>query len=262
MEPSGITQRVASDLLRKAKDRVFTLSVKYLSDFSDAEDATQDILIKIIQNYHTLKEKDKFMHWATRIATNYLINLKEAHSKFRHLSFDIMEKDCNIDLGNKDVFCFETEENERLLAELKIRCSQAMLMCLSAQDRMVYVLSSMFGINSVAGADMMGIAPDAFRKKLSRAKSKLKNFLQNNCGLVNENATCKCKRRVVYAMENNRIERNNFLFTSSKYLSQTLDVDAFIAGMEELEDYSDVFKSNPDYVLPGVFAENIIKKMQ
>jgi RNA polymerase sigma factor (sigma-70 family) len=249
----------AEKVIDQVKDQIFNLSVRMLSNFEDAEDATQDILCKVIRHYHTLKDKDKLEAWASRIAKNHLINKKKEDSRFKYLSFEVMEQDCGMPMDERANDALSMEEQDRLLAELKISCSQAMLMCLSKEERFVYVLSSMFEVNSVVGAEVLEMTPEAFRQKLSRAKSKLKNFLERNCGLVNPSATCQCRKRLQYALDSHRISKDVSVFCSGRYLVEPLRVNAFTQAMERFEDWSDVFKTNPDYRLPDERKQCILK---
>jgi hypothetical protein len=124
-----------------------------------------------------------------------------------------------------------------------------MLMCLSKEERYIYILTSMFGLNSVDGSAIMEITPENYRQKLHRTKSKLKNFLENNCGLINKSATCKCRKRLDYALSNGRISKKGLVFTEEKYLPDEMNIEFFIDMMEKYEDYSDVFTQNPKYVM-------------
>lgn len=42
------------------KDKIFNMSCYMLSDLHDAEDTTQEILIKVISNFKSLKTPDRF----------------------------------------------------------------------------------------------------------------------------------------------------------------------------------------------------------
>lgn len=248
--------------INNVRNKIFNLSVRFLSDFQAAEDASQDILVKIVKNYDTLKDKQKFYAWALRIASNHLINLKNENDKFRYLSYDIMEQDCGLEMSPISENHYTSEESDRLLAELKISCTNAMLMCLSKDERIIYVLSSFFNINSSLGGEIMEISPDNYRQKLSRAKTKLKNFLEKNCGLVNAEATCKCRKRLQYAEESHRIDKENPIFTSKKYLANDFDIQSFISEMEKMEDYSDVFRNNPEYLMPDEIKDIVFASIK
>lgn len=119
----------------------------------------------------------------------------------------------------------------------------------------------MFGLNSVDGSEIMEITPDNFRQKLHRTKLKLKNFLENNCGLINKSATCKCNKRLDFAISNGRISKDRFTFTDENYLSSQMDIMSFIKMMEKYEDYSDVFMQNPQYAMPNEMTLPLLKEI-
>jgi len=60
-------------VILRVKDYVYNLSLKMLLYSEDAEDATQEILIKIITHLSTFNHKSKFTTWVYRVATNYLL---------------------------------------------------------------------------------------------------------------------------------------------------------------------------------------------
>ena len=62
-------------LIKSIDGYVYNLSIRFLWNKSDAEDATQEILIKVITNLGKFEEKSKFNTWVYRIAVNYLVNL-------------------------------------------------------------------------------------------------------------------------------------------------------------------------------------------
>lgn len=257
----GITKEEFTKLLNEVKNQVFNLSIRMLSNVQLAEDATQDILLKIISQIDTLKDKNKFKPWALIIAKNHLLNVIKEDSRFQYISFEIMEKDCNIPMDEFILYDTPDFDKNKMLVELKISCSQAMLMCLSKEERCIYILSSMFGLNSVDGSGIMEITPDNFRQKLHRTKLKLKNFLENNCGLINKLATCKCNKRLDFAISNGRISKDRFTFTDENYLSSQMDIMSFIEMMEKYEDYSDVFMQNPQYAMPNEMTLPLLKEI-
>jgi len=55
------------------KERVFGLAVRMLGHPVDAEEATQEILIKIITHLSAFRQESTFTSWIYRIAANYLL---------------------------------------------------------------------------------------------------------------------------------------------------------------------------------------------
>ena len=75
------------------QDLVFNLSLRMLGTFHDAEDATQDILLKVITHLSSFKGESSFSTWVFSIATNHLKNYqKHMFAKFP-LSFEFYGDD-------------------------------------------------------------------------------------------------------------------------------------------------------------------------
>ena len=75
-------------ILTGVQDLVFNLSLRMLGTFQDAEDASQDILLKIITHLSSFKGESAFSTWVFSIAVNHLKNYrKHMFAKFP-LSFE------------------------------------------------------------------------------------------------------------------------------------------------------------------------------
>lgn len=182
--------RVAlEDLIEKYQDYLFTLCLKMLGHYEDAEDAAQEILVKIITNLSTFNRNSSFKTWIFRIAKNHIYNMINAIQKNK-MNFENYSKS----IKNSPDISLETTEVEysMLLEETRCHCLLGMLMCLNESQRFSFILTEMFGLNSIQGAEIMDITPTAYRKMISRARIKLGNFLKENCGLIDPGNSCKC----------------------------------------------------------------------
>ena len=75
------------------QDLVFNLSLRMIGTFHDAEDATQDILLKVITHLSSFRGESLFSTWVFSIATNHLKNYqKHMFAKFP-LSFEFYGDD-------------------------------------------------------------------------------------------------------------------------------------------------------------------------
>lgn len=59
-------------VLAGVQDLVFNLSLRMLGTFHDAEDASQDILLKVMTHLSSFKGESAFTTWVFRIAVNHL----------------------------------------------------------------------------------------------------------------------------------------------------------------------------------------------
>nr|WP_300573300.1 DUF2461 family protein [uncultured Acetatifactor sp.] len=65
-------RKALETVLVSVQDLVFNLSLRMLGTFPDAEDATQDILLKIMTRLSSFRGESAFSTWVFRIASNYL----------------------------------------------------------------------------------------------------------------------------------------------------------------------------------------------
>jgi hypothetical protein len=53
-----------------------------------------------------------------------------------------------------------------------------------------------FNVSDKQGSEIMEISKANFRKILSRARSKLHQYMNSNCSIVNPKSPCKCRNKV------------------------------------------------------------------
>lgn len=127
------------------------------------------------------------------------------------------------------------------MEEVKIGCSTGMLQCLDAESRITYILGEILELDSIEGAYIQDISPEAFRKRLSRARTKINDFTKGHCGLVNPENPCRCHKKVDDATAKNRLNPNYLLFASKELITSIADV----------EDAAGLIQSNPECNLPS-----------
>lgn len=136
-------------------------------------------------------------------------------------------------------------ERQLLEQELKYSCTNVMLQCLDAESRCIYILGTMFRLNSIIAAEILDTTPQAYRQKLSRIRKKMAQFLNGYCGLSGTGA-CSCARRVDYAIENHRIDPKNLVYNTMKQCNRE-DILRCAGAMEELDELSQIFAGLPAY---------------
>ncbi|MDH7448187.1 RNA polymerase sigma factor [Aquimarina sp. 2201CG14-23] len=236
----------------KTKDYVYNLSLKMLLYPEDAEDATQEILIKVITHLSTFNYRSKFMTWIYRVATNYLLTYKSQKNKEFAMPFDDYAN--LIDTGQSDTIRYSTNEGELSLLEeeVKVSCTQGLLLCLNSVDRMVYILSEILEFNSVEGSQIMEITAENFRKKLSRSRTKIRNFLNNKCGLANPKNPCRCNKKIDFLIEQKIINSKDLRFAG--FSQRSIDL---VGKLSELEKSIAIYRSVPQAEAPMRIFNNI-----
>ncbi len=231
------------------QDLVFNLSLRMLGTFADAQDAAQDILLKMITHLSSYRGGSSFTTWVFSIAVNHLKNYKKHMFARRPLSFEYYGDD--IKNGNiQDVPDLTQNVEKNILAEeLKMSCTNVMLQCLDTESRCIFILGTMFKLDSRIAGEILEMTPENYRQRLSRIRRKMADFLEQYCGEYG-GGRCRCKDRVNYAIQNHRINPVQLDYTAAVEISVDTMLDVKNA-MEDIDELSQDFSFCRPYRSPG-----------
>ncbi|RLB46157.1 MAG: hypothetical protein DRJ42_28340, partial [Deltaproteobacteria bacterium] len=199
-DPSVVAaaQRGERDALTEVVERhrpwIYNIAVRMLGNPAAAEDATQDIFIKVMRQIGTFEGRSSFRTWLYRVAFHHLLNAKRSPGEQAVGTFDEYAAGLQAapNLGLDDI---PQPERELLVEEAMTACMTGMLLCLNRDQRLAYVLGSVFDLQDTLAAEILDIKPTAFRKRLQRAKADLHSFMNGQCGLINEENPCRCAQK-------------------------------------------------------------------
>ena len=165
----------------------------------------------------------------------------------RGVSFEEFGEDLARGLSDASLRVEYDLDEELLLEEVKVGCTLAMLMCLDRNHRLAYILGEIVELDHHEAAEVLEIAPAAYRKRLSRARASITSFMISRCGLAHPANACRCRRRITSAVDLGRVDPANLLFASSldqaKRFPQVL---AKIRQLEETRRAAALYRSHPD----------------
>ncbi len=235
-------------LIAGVQDIVFNLSLRMLGTFADAEDATQDILLKIITHLSSFRGDSSFTTWAFRIAANHLKNYKKHMFANCPLNFEYYGNDIeNAKIQDLPDLTQNVEKNI-LAEELKMSCTNVMLQCLDTESRCIFILGTMFKLDSRIAGEILEITPEAYRKRLSRIRKKMADFLSEYCGEYGD-GRCKCRNRLNYAIQSHRLNPLQLDYTAAAQIPIQTIIDVKNA-MEDIDDLSQDFSFCKTYQSP------------
>jgi RNA polymerase sigma factor (sigma-70 family) len=242
------------ELLGALQDDVYNLAVRMLWHPEDAEDATQEILVKVATRLSSYRGEAAVRTWTFRVAANHLATTRRRRMERAAMTFDRFAADLAEGLADPS----DHGVDEALLEqEVKLGCTQAMLLCLDREHRLALILGIVFGVSSTEAAEILDVAPATYRKRLQRARARIGAFLEGHCGLVDPRNTCRCARRIDAAVACRRVVPDRLLFADRRRRSARLARG--VAEMERLHAAAAILRSHPDYrasarVLDGVVA--------
>ncbi|MBK8551838.1 MAG: RNA polymerase sigma factor [Ignavibacteria bacterium] len=212
----GGDKKSLEQLVKRHQAWIYNIALKMVWDPVDAEDVTQETLIKIITKLSTFRGDSSFRTWAYRIAANHVINMKKRKMEYQYVSFekygDAIINSPDMDLPEQSSLSVDVS---LLVEETKIGCMNAMLLCLDREQRLIFILGCMFNVNDEVGSEILEMSKVNFRQKLSRARRQLANFMSNKCGLMNKDNPCHCAKKTKLMMNAGHVDPDNLLFSKN-----------------------------------------------
>jgi RNA polymerase sigma factor (sigma-70 family) len=229
-------------VLRRCQPRIQAVSDRMLGHHADAQDATQEIMIKIMTSLGTFRAQSDFMTWAHRIAVNHVLTLIRSRPP-RAASFDALNTNLQrgMAFGAKQS---ESAADEELLAyEVFVECAQRMLECLDASHRLALVLVDICDLSNAQAAAVLDVSEEALRQRVSRARRELTDFTGASCGLANPSASCRCTKQVPASLATGSIKRSTASATGRRSIGS---VEAELRNLHDLARTTRMLRALPE----------------
>ncbi|MBO0931495.1 RNA polymerase sigma factor [Fibrella aquatilis] len=208
----GGNRRSLEVLLKRHQDYVFNVALRLFLHPDDALDATQEVLIKVVTSLKTFAGQSGFRTWLYRIVVNHFLNsplrrYEQQHDRVADLSQlpDVPER----------------EANEAEIEEVRVLCATAMLLCLTREQRLLYIIGDIFGADHELGAALFDLTPGNYRVRLHRANADLRQFVGGKCGLVDPRNPCRCPKKARAMVQQGVVDKDRLLF--NRHYTQTIE---------------------------------------
>lgn len=268
--PDQITRATQGDLaaldavIVAIQPGIFNLAVRMLGNRDDAADATQEILLKAVTHLGTFRGDAAFTTWVFQIARNHLLTASTRSKESPEVSLEGMAQRLQegLDygetledpLGHARVLTPEEKVSARQVA---LGCTQSMLMALDREQRLAYILDTIFGLPSKEAAQVLDITPDAFRQRLTRARAKLDAFTSKTCGLANPQAACHCERQLPALAHVRASGQPQALNIVAIHRTEMAQAAQQLDALMRLGDAAALMRAHPDYQAPAAQRQAI-----
>lgn len=227
---------------------IYNIALRMVFHSQDAEEVTQEVLIKAITRLSTFQGESQFRTWLYRITANHVLNMKRRGGESEAQTFssyaDAINGTTDLDLPDpKNV----PVEVPLLVEEAKISCTTGMLLCLDRKQRLIFTLGEIFGASDTVGSQILEMSADNFRQSLSRARRDLYQFMHGQCGLVNANNPCRCVKKTKGFIEAGHVDPAQLQFVPLHVLRITEAADGAVQSIENTVDehYAAIFREHP-----------------
>ncbi len=227
-------RKALETLILRHQAWIYNIALRMVFLPHDAEDVTQEVLVKVITKLGSFKGESAFRTWLYRIVANHVLNMKQRAAESRLLTFSqlgaVIDRTPELDLPDPSTVPVEVP---LLVEEAKIACTTGMLLCLDRRQRLIFTLGEMLGVSDTIGGEVLELSAENFRQSLSRARRDLHQFMNDQCGLVNAANPCRCAKKTRGFIEQGQVDPNRLVFVPL-YLRRIREVAP--AAVRKIED--------------------------
>lgn len=149
---------------------VYSVCLRMTGNKEEAEDATQDVFIKVFNSINTFREDSKLSTWIYQIAVHVCINKSRRNKVIKFLSLDFWEGEKEMAVNNI------TPETNLEKAEMR-QIVQEAINTLPAKQKTAIILSRYEELSYKEISNIMGLSLSSVESLLFRAKENLSKKL-------------------------------------------------------------------------------------
>lgn len=236
------------------QDDLYNLARRMVG-YEEAEDVCQEILIQVVTHLAQWRAEASFRTWTWRIATRHLLRVKQSRRE-ELCSFDELEGAIALGSGNPPLPGVPEAELRIIEEELKLNCTEAMMLSLDRDHRLAWVLGEIFELDSVQAGEVLEIEPGTYRKRLSRARERLGVWMNANCGVVDPKNPCNCRRQIPVALEHGFIHPEKLEFVGKPVVAEPRKKRLAMIH-DQLAVAAQTLSSHPEYAAPARMVEKL-----
>ncbi len=165
------TQNVAyfNLIYKRYSGKIFGKCISLLKNEAEAEDATQDIMMKILINMSKFSGKSRFSTWIYSISYNYCIDFLRRKKKDPSVYVDDF-------LDNMDV---EDDVEDAFLLEMNVKRLKVILEEIPTGDKTILLMKYQDEMSIREIGEILNKSESAIKMKIKRAKQKFRHtFLE------------------------------------------------------------------------------------
>ncbi len=247
-------RKALEDLIEHHQAWIYNIALRMLFHPQDAEDATQEILVKIVTRLSSFEERSSLRTWIYRIVVNHVLNMRRGRLEDPLIDFrrygEELEKIPDLDPPDPKG---ASPDGNLLVTEAMLACTSGMLLCLDREQRLAYILGAILGVSDAVAAEVLELTSENFRQRLARARRDLRNFMNDKCGLVNPANPCRCAKKTRGFIQAGHVDPNNLLFVRERICNVREAAPKTYQTIKTLDDKcAEIYRGHPFYRPPDL----------
>ena len=162
------------------ENKILNYCYRMLGNRTDAEDATQEVFVKLFRFLDSFTGQSAFSTWLFKIASNVCLDFLRKHKRQRTETVSLHQQNAegeefllNVeDTGPSPYDTMQQREAHRALASALDNMSQ--------EQRQVIVLRDIEGLSYEEIARIIGVAEGTVKSRINRARQQLKKLLEKD----------------------------------------------------------------------------------
>ncbi|MBC5802228.1 MAG: RNA polymerase sigma factor [Candidatus Eremiobacteraeota bacterium] len=170
--------RAAEELFSRHQSGAYTAALRLLGEKADAEDVTQDALVKAYTRLSDLAEGASFGGWLRRIAVNLSLNALRRRGILRFEPLEGLGGGGDEEAAPREFIDDrqQTPEDEALNAALRDEVER-LIRRLPSEQRVAVVLRDMYGYDVAEIAELQRCGLSAAKMRIKRGRAHLRRLL-------------------------------------------------------------------------------------
>ena len=167
-------------LITSYQKKIVNLSYRMLGNMSDAEDAAQDIFIRVFRSISGFNEQSTFSTWIYRIATNVCLDMlrkKKRQNEKNTISIHRGEENDEYELQIEDN---QPSPYERAQKNAAMQALEKALNQLGDEQKMVIILRDINGLSYEEIAEITNCTLGTVKSRINRSRLTLRKLLEKD----------------------------------------------------------------------------------
>ena len=233
---------------------MYRLALRFCGNPIDAEDAAQEVLIRLVTSLGSFEGRSRFTTWAHTVAVRQLLRTVRRRAEASVAGADAFGAFIDSHVADPVWEPASRVEYEELCADVRLSCTYGMLLCLSRDQRVAYLLGDLLGFSDADAAEICEITRAAFRQRLARARVVMRTLMAERCGLVRAGNPCRCDRLVHASIDSGLLDPLDPRWARHGGVTlpiETTTVDAAARELDLAVAAAEVFRTDPSFAAPA-----------
>ena len=232
---------------------MYRLALRYCGHPTDAEDAAQEVMVRLVTGLSTFEGRSRFTTWAYTVAVRQLQRTRQRRVEQSVAGPEPFGEWIDQHVRPEPFEGETATETAELAADVRLACTYGMLLCLSREQRIAYLMGDLLGFTDVVAAEIADVSAATHRQRLARARRTMRQLMGERCGLVRAENPCRCTKLIEPSLEAGVLDREAPVWLRHRGVTLPIEVETVARAADELDladAAAEVYRSDPTFVHP------------